>query len=136
MWREQDGPEVIRLAKGVEPTKGAFEMEEHNQGKKMATIDLGKGSLGRNKSGSISDNIDQSDESWDHEDYVRYVVKWKGIQESEVIWEYWKDIKQYYVDAAEDFCQRYRPPTAEEVKSISERPHSYVRDFKKINVYP
>ena len=78
-------------------------MEEHNQGKKMTSFALGKGSLGRNKSGSISKNIDQSDESWYPKDYVRYVVKWKGMQASEVKWEYWKDINQDYVDAADNF---------------------------------
>ena len=45
-----------------------------------------------------------------------------------------KDIKKYYVDAAEDFCQQYCPPTDEEVKSISKRPHTHVRDFKKLSV--
>ena len=53
----------------------------------MTSFALGKGSLGRNKSGSISKNIDQSDESWYPKDYVRYVVKWNGMQASEVTWE-------------------------------------------------
>ena len=38
--------------------KALFEMEEHNQRKKITTVFLGKVSLGRKKSGSISDNID------------------------------------------------------------------------------
>ena len=38
--------------------------------------------------------------------------------------------------AAEDFWQKQRPHTAEEVKSVSERPHPHVRDFKKISVSP
>ena len=46
----------------------------------MTTVALGKGSLGRNKSGSISENMYQSDETWDPEDYLCYVVKWKGMQ--------------------------------------------------------
>ena len=46
----------------------------------MTTVALGKCSLGRNKSGSISKNIDQSDESWDSEDDVNCVVKWKIMQ--------------------------------------------------------
>ena len=69
----------------------------------MTTVALGKGSLGRKKSGSVSENIDHSDEYWDPEDYVHYVVIWKYMQASEVTWEYFKDIRQYYVDAAEDF---------------------------------
>ena len=113
-----------------------FEMEEHNQGKKIIIIALGKVLLGRKNSGSISKNIYQSDESWDPEDYVSYVVKWKGMQASEVTWEYWKKIRQYYVDAEEEFCQRQRPTTSKEVKSISERPHPHVRDFKKFSVLP
>ena len=102
-------------------------MEEHNYGKKMTTVALGKGLLGRNKSGSISDNIDQSDESWYPEDYVQCVVKWKGMQAPEVIWEYWKEIKKDFVDAAEGFWHRKRPTTFEEVNSTSERPQPHVR---------
>ena len=81
-----------------------FEMKEHNQGKKIIIVALGKVLLGRKNSGSISKNIYQSDESWDPEYYVRYVVKWKGMQASEVTWVYWKDIDQDYVNSAEDFC--------------------------------
>ena len=40
----------------------------------------------------------------------------------------------HYVDAAEDFWQRQRPLTAEEVKPILECPHPHVRDFKKLIV--
>ena len=43
-----------------------------------------EGSLGKDKSGLISENIDQNYESWDPEDDVRYVVKWKGMQAPEV----------------------------------------------------
>ena len=34
--------------------KSLFEMEGHNQGRKMTNVALGKGSLGRNKTLSIS----------------------------------------------------------------------------------
>ena len=98
-------PKVFMRKRALNLQTDIFEMEEHNYGKKMTTVSLGKGLLGRKKSGSTSENIYQSNESWDPEDYVRYVVKWKGIEESEVIWDYWKDIKQDYVDAAEEFCQ-------------------------------
>ena len=85
-------PKAFERQRVLNPQKALFEMEKHNQGKKITTVDLGKGSLGRNKNGSISENIDQSDESWDPEDYVHYVVKWKDMKESDVIWEYWKEI--------------------------------------------
>ena len=71
----------------------------------MTTVALGKGSIERKKSGSIRQIIDQSNESWDPEDCVRYVSKRKGMQSSEVTWEYWKDLKQDYVDVAEDSWQ-------------------------------
>ena len=113
-----------------------FGIDDHNQGKKITTVDLGKGSIGRNKSVSISENIDHSDESSDPEDYVRYVFKWKGMKASEVTLGYCKDIKQDYMDAAEDFWQQHCPPTAEEVTSISEWQHPHVRYFKKLSVLP
>ena len=59
-----------------------FDMEERNQGEKMTNVALGKDSLVRNKSVSISDIIDQNDKSWDLEYYVHYLVKWKGMQVS------------------------------------------------------
>ena len=58
-------PKVFAWQRALNLQKAIFEMEEHNQGKKMTTFALGEGSLGRNKSESISDNIDHSDESWD-----------------------------------------------------------------------
>ena len=93
-------PKVFARQRALNLRKALFEMKEQNQGKKITIVALGKCSLGRNKSGSIRENIDQSDESWDPGDYVCYVVKWKGMQASEVTWEYWKDIKQKYVDSA------------------------------------
>ena len=88
-------PKVFTRQRVLNLQKVLFEMEEYNQGKKMTSIDLGNGSLGRNKSESIIKNIYQRDESWDPKDYVRYVVKWKGMQASVVTWESWKDIKKY-----------------------------------------
>ena len=38
--------------------------------------------------------------------------------------------------SAEEFCQRQRPPTAEEVNYILERQHTHVREFKKLSVLP
>ena len=94
-------PKVFSRQRAFNLQRALFEVEEHNQEKKMTTVDLGKGSLGRNKCGSISENIYQSDESWGPEDYVCHVVKWKGMQSSEVTWNYCKDIKQDYVDESE-----------------------------------
>ena len=102
----------------------------------MTTVSLGKVLLGRKNSGSISKNIYQINESWYPKYYVRYVVKWKGMQASEVTWEYWKKIKQDYVDLSEEFWQRQQPTTVEKVKPISERPHPHVRYFKKLSVLP
>ena len=45
-------------------------------------------------------------------------------------------MNQDYVDASEYFWNQQRPPTAEEMKSISERPHPYVWAFKKLSVLP
>ena len=45
-------------------------------------------------------------------------------------------IKQDYMDEADNFWQQQRPPTAEEVKSILERPHKHLTDFKKLSVSP
>ena len=58
------------------------------------------------------------------------------MQASEVTWEYWKKIKQDYVDLSEEFWQRQQPTTVEKVKPISERPHPHVRYFKKLSVLP
>ena len=80
-------PKTFARKMALNLQKALFDMEEHNKGKKITTVALEKGSLGRNKSGSISKNIDQSDESWYPKDYVRYVVKWNGMQASEVTWE-------------------------------------------------
>ena len=104
-------PKVFVRQRALNLQKELFEIEEPSQGNKMTTVDLGKGSLGRKKNGWIIENIDQSDESWDPEDYVRCVVKCKVIQASGAIWGYWKDIKQEYVDSSENFWQQQRPTT-------------------------
>ena len=44
-------PKVFMRQRALNLQKALFEMEEHNKGKKMITVALGKGSLGRNKSG-------------------------------------------------------------------------------------
>ena len=71
------------------------------------------------------------DESWDPEDYVRYVVKWKSLQVSEITWEYWLHIKHNSVDQAEDFWLRQRPKIDNSVELAGKgRPH--MREYKKL----
>jgi len=76
--------------------------------------------------------LNDGEDPWDPEDYVRYIVKWKGLQYAEMTWEYWKDIKRDAVDEAEDFWYRQRAPTLEQVNKITSRPHPLVRDFRKL----
>ena len=78
-------------------------------------------------------NEDQTkEESWDPEDNVRYVVKWKGLQVSECTWEYWSHIKYDAVDIAEDFWYRQKCPSLEEAKILSEKLHPHMREYKKL----
>jgi len=77
-----------------------------------------------------------AEESWDPEDYVRYVVKWKGLQYSEMTWEYWKDIKKDAVHLAEDFWWRQRSPSMEDALALNKRPHPHMRDFRKLTESP
>mmetsp|Transcript_14219 Transcript_14219/g.29472 ORF Transcript_14219/g.29472 Transcript_14219/m.29472 type:complete len:2502 (-) Transcript_14219:1540-9045(-) len=72
-----------------------------------------------------------NDESWDPEDNVRYVVKWKGLPYAEITWEYWRDIKRDAVTQAEDFWYRQCPP-----KEYNQKQHPHVRDFKKLQESP
>lgn len=78
--------------------------------------------------------------SWDPEDYVRYVVKWKALPYSEITWEYWKDIKQEAVDEAERFWLRQQPSqefiarASQADKHRKTRPH--IRDFRKLKESP
>ena len=44
-------PKVFALQRALNLQKALFKMKDINQGKKIRTVDLGKGSLGRNKSG-------------------------------------------------------------------------------------
>mmetsp|Transcript_16005 Transcript_16005/g.24952 ORF Transcript_16005/g.24952 Transcript_16005/m.24952 type:complete len:541 (+) Transcript_16005:53-1675(+) len=76
---------------------------------------------------------DNGKQTWDPEDYVRYVVKWKGLPAAEMTWEYWKDIKADFVDEVEDYWLRQRRPTAAEIKFKS---HPNVREFKKLKESP
>lgn len=64
-------------------------------------------------------------------DYVRYVVKFKGLPLSDLSWEYWLHIKSDGVEQAEDFWFRQQPP-----KKIIETKHPLLRDFKKLRESP
>ena len=68
-------PKVFAWQRALNLQHALFGIDDHNQGKKITTVDLGKGSIGRNKSVSISEIIDHSDVSLDSEDYINYVFK-------------------------------------------------------------
>jgi len=78
--------------------------------------------------------ISDGDDPWDPEDFVRYVVKWKGMQYSEMTWEYWLNIKRDAVDHAEDFWHRQKAPNVEDIQKLP--PHPHVRDFRKLTESP
>lgn len=73
---------------------------------------------------------------WDPEDNVRYVVKWKGLQASDLTWEYWRDIKHDGVEPAMHFWKRQRPPPLETVRADLCRPLPTVKDFVKLQTSP
>jgi len=77
-------------------------------------------------------DIHGTEEPWDPEDNVRYVVKWKALPYAEMTWEYWRDIKRDAVDEAEDFWQRQKPPSQEELQQHWSMPHPHVKDFRKL----
>lgn len=88
---------------------------------------------------SLSDNlplVTEGDDTWDPEDYVRYVVKWKSLQYSEMTWEYWKDIKREAVNQAEDFWFRQKSPSMQELQQIQSRVHPHIREFRKLTKSP
>lgn len=80
--------------------------------------------------------VSDGEDPWDPEDYVRYIVKWKGLQYAEMTWEYWKDIKRDAVDEAEDFWYRQRAPTLDQVDTMTTRPRPHIRDFRKLAESP
>lgn len=73
---------------------------------------------------------------WDPEDNVRYIVRWKGLQLTEITWEYWADIKRDFVNEVEDFWLRQKAPTPAKVAKICNAPHPHPKDFKKMNESP
>ena len=83
----------------------------------------------------FSKPVDQS-ESWDPEDNVRYIVRWKGQQLTEATWEYWIDLKRDFVDEVEDFWRRQKPPSQKKVKAITTSKHPHPRSFEKMKESP
>jgi len=85
--------------------------------------------------GHITNDNDTSfldeEKPWDPEDNVRYVVKWKGMQVSEITWEYWLHIKHDSVDQAEDFWHRQKAPDLEKMKQNT-KSHPSMREYKKL----
>ncbi len=71
---------------------------------------------------------------WDPEDNVRYVVKWKGLQLTEITWEYWMHIKHKCVEEAEDFWSRQKPSDLNNSNRIYT--HPAVREYKKLTESP
>ncbi len=62
---------------------------------------------------------------------MRYVVKWKGLQVSEITWEYWLHIKHDSVTPVEDFWIRQQAPDPHEFQlTLKEHPH--IREYKKL----
>jgi len=78
-------------------------------------------------------SLDLDNPKWDPEDYVRYVVKWKGLQFADITWEYWKDIKHDFVDQVEDFWERQKPPND---SVLVAKPHPQMKEFKKLHTSP
>jgi hypothetical protein len=78
--------------------------------------------------------LSEGEEPWDPEDYVRYVIKWKGLQYSEMTWEYWMNIKRDAVIQAEDFWLRQRAPDPEDIRKLP--PHPHMREFRKLSESP
>jgi SNF2 family DNA or RNA helicase len=76
------------------------------------------------------------EETWDIEDNVRYVVKWKGSPYIDMTWEYWWDIKCDAVDQVEDFWRRQQAPNLETIRQSANRPHPLIKDFKKLQDSP
>ena len=89
----------------------------------------------QNNEVSVEDGNDEK-KKWDPEDNVRYIVRWKGLQLTDITWEYWADIKRDFVDEVEDFWLRQKAPTPVEAKKISNAYHPHPRDFKKMNESP
>jgi len=82
------------------------------------------------------EEVNDEEEESDPEDNVRYIVRWKGLQLTDITWEYWADIKRDFVDEVEDFWLRQKAPTPVEVNKISKASHPHPRDFKKMNESP
>ena len=99
----------------------------------MDTSPVDSGTLDSSQMWSADENECETSKEWDPEDYVRYVIKWKGLPAAEITWEYWKDIKTDFVDVVEDYWLRQKRPSVSEMRSKS---HPNMRDFKKLKESP
>ena len=110
----------------------ALNMREEEKMLKKLEKEEAEGVVHLHKAGLYEDLplLSHGDDPWDPEDYVRYVVKWKGLQYSEMTWEYWINIKRDAVTQAEDFWLRQQAPDPEEILKLPGHPH--MRDFRKL----
>ncbi len=99
--------------------------------------DLGSHSIPKQELEEEAENLSFLDEEkpWDPEDNVRYVVKWKSLQLTEITWEYWIHIKHQCVDEAEDFWYRQKP-SVDVLNAKREQSHPSMRDYKKLSSSP
>lgn len=83
-----------------------------------------------------TDYISALDEEtqWDPEDNVRYVVKWKSLQLTEITWEYWMHIKHKCVDEVEDYWHRQKLSNANDLSRVNTNPT--MREYKKLTESP
>lgn len=105
-------------------------MAENNAENRRHQELLGGGACHENNTSFLDE-----EKPWDPEDNVRYVVKWKGMQLSEITWEYWLHIKHDSVDQAEDFWYRQKAPDPEMVKK-NIKAHPTMREYKKLMESP
>ena len=110
----------------------ALNMREEEKTLRKLEKEEAEGIVHLHKTGIFEDlpQFSDGDDPWDPEDNVRYVVKWKGLQYSEMTWEYWINIKRDAVTQAEDFWRRQQAPDPEEILKLPGHPH--MRDFRKL----
>lgn len=110
----------------------ALNMREEEKALRKLEKEEAEGVVHLHKTGIYEDlpQLSDGEDPWDPEDNVRYVVKWKGLQYSEMTWEYWINIKRDAVTQAEDFWIRQQAPDPEEILKLPGHPH--MRDFRKL----
>lgn len=114
----------------------ALNIREEERMLKQLEKEEAEGMVHLHKTGIFEDLplLSDGEDPWDPEDYVRYVVKWKGLQYAEMTWEYWINIKRDAVTQAEDFWLRQQAPDPEDIRKLPGHPH--MRDFRKLTESP